>query len=93
MIKTSGLDPEDYSADNLDFSDIPGALSGSDMSVMFYKRELSGAGCSPIKFAESLACGLPVVVNSGIGDTGEIIKKEGIGVNFFSPKLLILNLK
>ncbi len=79
-VKNGGIDPEDYAVENLDFADVPGALCGSDMSVMFYKRELSGAGCSPIKFAESLSCGLPVVINSGIGDTGEIIEKEGIGV-------------
>jgi glycosyltransferase involved in cell wall biosynthesis len=42
----------------------------------------------PTKFGESLACGLPVVINSGIGDTEEIVRKERIGVviNEFSPR-------
>ena len=81
-VKKYGLDREDYEVNNLDFTDMPRALSASDMSIMFYKRNLSGAGCSPIKFAESLSCGLPVMINPGIGDTEEIIRKEGVGVVF-----------
>ena len=90
MVKNGGLNPEDCMVSNLDFADIPDALSGSDMSIMFYKRNLSGAGCSPIKFAESLSCGLPVVINSGIGDTGEIVEREKVGtvVDTSSPENL-----
>jgi glycosyltransferase involved in cell wall biosynthesis len=35
---------------------------------------------SPIKFAEYLAAGLPVLLLEGIGDTEEIISKYGVGV-------------
>ncbi|MFA5339154.1 MAG: glycosyltransferase [Candidatus Omnitrophota bacterium] len=75
-----GIDRNDFAVTNLDYRDIPSALSGSDLSIMFYKRRLSSRGCSPIKFAESLSCGLPVVINSGIGDTEEFINKEKVGV-------------
>lgn len=54
-------------------------LSYADTGVFFinpYKRYNS----SPIKFGEYLACGLPVVINSGIGDCDEIVLKERIGV-------------
>ncbi|HQQ07029.1 MAG TPA: glycosyltransferase, partial [Candidatus Omnitrophota bacterium] len=35
---------------------------------------------SPIKFGEYLACGLPVVVISGVGDTDTICSNERVGV-------------
>jgi glycosyltransferase involved in cell wall biosynthesis len=35
---------------------------------------------SPLKFAEYLSAGLPVVVSEGVGDTGEIIKRYNVGV-------------
>lgn len=55
------------------------ALAQADAGIFFinpYKRYNS----SPIKYGEYLACGLPVVINSGIGDTDSITEKEGVGV-------------
>ena len=80
IILGHGIDRQDFAVTNLDYKHIPSALSNSDLSIMFYKRQLSSMGCSPIKFAESLSCGLPVVINSGIGDTEEVINKEKVGV-------------
>jgi len=83
-----GIDRQDFAVTNLDYREIPFALSNSNLSIMFYKRDLSSSGCSPIKFAESLACGLPVVINSGVGDTGEIVERERVGtvVDTSSPE-------
>lgn len=62
-------------------------LAEADAGIFFinpYKRYNS----SPVKFGEYLACGLPVLVNSGIGDCDEIIINERIGVviNEFSEE-------
>ncbi|MBF0328698.1 MAG: glycosyltransferase [Nitrospirae bacterium] len=54
-------------------------LVEADAGIFFinpYKRYNS----SPVKFGEYLACGLPVIVNSGIGDCDEIIINERVGV-------------
>lgn len=59
--------------------EVPGILSSCDAGIFFinpYKRFNS----SPIKFGEYLACGLPVVLNRGIGDTGEIAVTERVGI-------------
>ncbi|MFH1508135.1 MAG: radical SAM protein [Candidatus Omnitrophota bacterium] len=66
--------------------EVPELLSGVDAGIFFinpYKRHNS----SPIKYAEYLACGLPVVINSGIGDTDVITRQEHAGVvlDKFSP--------
>jgi glycosyltransferase involved in cell wall biosynthesis len=37
-------------------------------------------GAAPTKVAELLACGRPVVVNSGLGDYGEMLPRHGAGV-------------
>ncbi len=43
--------------------------------------------CSPTKVGEYWAAGLPVVSNSGIGDTEDIVRECGVGVivDDFSP--------
>lgn len=81
MRETAGKhDLSDYSIGPLDHKDIPEALSAADFSIIFYKRKLSGEGCSPIKLAESLACGVPVIINAGIGDSADIVKRYDAGV-------------
>ncbi|MDD5438628.1 MAG: glycosyltransferase [Candidatus Omnitrophica bacterium] len=60
---------------------VPALLAEADVSLMFYKRRWSDAGTSPVKFAESLAAGVPVAVNAGLGDTDELIKARRIGVS------------
>ncbi len=69
-----------YSLESLDYRDMPAAFCESDLSVIFYNRPLSGKGCSPIKLSESLACGTPVVINSGIGDCDNIVESNNVGV-------------
>lgn len=56
--------------------------------IAFYKPGYSRKGCCPTKFGEYLACGLPVIINTGIGDCDEIVLKEKVGVviNGFSSK-------
>jgi len=46
----------------------------------FIKPIPSKRASCPTKFAEGLACGLPVVCNRGIGDLDDIVEKEGVGV-------------
>lgn len=52
----------------------------ADIALVFIKPVFSKLASSPTKFAEDLACGLPVVINAGIGDTQEIIERERVGV-------------
>jgi glycosyltransferase involved in cell wall biosynthesis len=50
-------------------------------AVLFFLREYAGAAAAcPTKFAEALACGLPVVCTRGIGDLDRLLAEERIGV-------------
>ncbi len=61
--------------------DMPDYLAAADIGLSFLKnKNFSIAITSPIKFAEYLSCGLPVVINPGIGDTGRIIEQYKVGV-------------
>ena len=55
-------------------------LNESDMGMFFIKPCFSKSASSPTKFAEYLACGLPVIINSGVGDTDLLVRKHRIGV-------------
>ena len=74
------IDRQDYLISSVNHEDVPGFLRRSLISLIFYRRTLSAAGCCPIKFAESLACGVPVVINSGVGDCDRIVDEERIGI-------------
>src|SRR3989338_7932942 len=52
----------------------------ADIGIFFIKPCFSKTVSCPTKFAEYLACGLPVVINKGIGDTEEIVRENRIGV-------------
>lgn len=74
-----GIDSTDITVKKAVDQDIAGSLAKAETGIFFinpYKRYNS----SPIKFGEYLACGVPVVVNRGIGDCDEIILKERVGV-------------
>jgi glycosyltransferase involved in cell wall biosynthesis len=66
--------------DKVRHSDVPAYLSAMDAGLIFIKSCFSKTASSPTKFAEFLACGIPVVVNSGVGDMDGIIRREKVGV-------------
>ncbi len=47
---------------------MPAMLAAGDLGLSFIQRCFSKLGSSPTKVAEYLACGLPVVLNDGVGD-------------------------
>jgi len=51
-----------------------------NFGIIFRENNLISNVSSPLKFAEYLAAGLPILINEGIGDTENIISKYNIGV-------------
>jgi glycosyltransferase involved in cell wall biosynthesis len=77
---------DDYCVKSLFYDEVPRYLSLADASIFFIKPSYSKKSSCPTKLAESLACGLPALINSGIGDTDDIItaRKVGVCINDFS---------
>jgi len=87
VAKAKGVDTSRIAVKALKMEEIPGFLNDAQAGIFFinpYKRYNS----SPIKFGEYLASGLPVIINSGIGDCDEVVLKEKVGVviNDFSSR-------
>jgi glycosyltransferase involved in cell wall biosynthesis len=52
---------------------VPSYLAAADAGLSFIKRCVSKLASSPTKNAEYLACGLPLIINAGIGDSDALI--------------------
>lgn len=87
----AGVDPARISFVNAPRDDVPAYLALADLSVFFYRPDLSRAGCSPTKLAELLAANVPVIGNAGVGDVGEILsidRNGSLAVPDFEPATL-----
>lgn len=81
ILKKQGLSPDiDYVILKAGPDEVPAYLARSDFSIMFVKDVDCKIGSSPTKFGESLAAGVPVIANKGIGDTEDIVNREKVGV-------------
>lgn len=56
------------------------AVNKQTASAMFFVPGLSKLGSCPTRMGEILGCGVPVVVNEGVGDVAEIVRKYRVGV-------------
>lgn len=60
--------------------EMPAAVRGHDLSVMFFTDGLSKLGSAPTRLAEVLGCGLPVITSDGVGDVAGIVRQNKVGV-------------
>jgi glycosyltransferase involved in cell wall biosynthesis len=60
--------------------ELPAALREGDIGLCFYRPGFARLACSPTRFAEYLAAGMPVAVTPAIGDLEEIVEREQVGV-------------
>jgi glycosyltransferase involved in cell wall biosynthesis len=60
-------------------AEVPLYTKASDINISFIKPVYSKLASSPTKLGEVLAMGIPVIVNSGIGDVEQIVTKTKSG--------------
>ena len=67
---------------------VPSYLAAADAGLAFIKRCFSKQASSPTKNGEYLACGLPLVINAGVGDSDSLINdwKAGVLIENFSDE-------
>lgn len=90
LLKDKNISKDKYKIMSLTRSEVADWLKIADVSVFFIKPCFSKQFSCPTKLAESLACGVPVVINSGIGDTDSFVKdnKVGVVIDSFAPEVL-----
>jgi glycosyltransferase involved in cell wall biosynthesis len=68
--------------------DVPSYLAAADIGLAFIRRCVSKLASSPTKNGEYLACGLPLVINAGVGDSDALIHdwKAGVLIDEFNDE-------
>lgn len=87
----AGVASDDIRILNASRDEVPMYLAMADMSVMFFRPDLSLAGCSPTKMAELFAANVPIISNGGVGDLDHILTPErncSVTVRDFEPTTL-----
>jgi glycosyltransferase involved in cell wall biosynthesis len=79
LMTARGADPARYSVIASPPQEVRSYLSASEAGLAFIKPCFSKLASSPTKNAEYLACGLPIIINSGIGDSDSLVNEEGVG--------------
>jgi len=79
LMKDRGVSDSDYRVLTVYPSEVPSYLFASDVGLAFIKQCFSKQASSPTKYAEYLGCGLPLIINVGIGDSDTLITKEKVG--------------
>jgi glycosyltransferase involved in cell wall biosynthesis len=69
LMSERGIKEDNFSIHSVAPKEMPSYLAAGDVGISFIKRCFSKLASSPTKNAEYLACGLPIVINSGIGDS------------------------
>ena len=75
-----GISKADYDIRFAPPEQLPTILAAADASISFRKGEYSRLAASPTKVGESLAAGLPLVTNAGIGDCDQILTTHRLGI-------------
>jgi len=79
LMKDRGISDSDYRVLAASPHEVPRYLCASDAGLAFIKPCFSKLASSPTKYAEYLGCGLPLIINAGIGDADTLITDERVG--------------
>lgn len=86
LMQSRNVEPENFSVQAVASSEVPSYLAAADVGLAFIKRCVSKVASSPTKNGEYLACGLPLVINAGVGDSDLLVNdwKAGVLIEDFS---------
>ncbi|HEX6193710.1 MAG TPA: glycosyltransferase [Chitinophagaceae bacterium] len=75
-----GLEEKDIYITSATRAEVPAMIHAFDCGISFIMPSYSKIASSPTKMGELLISGIPIVVNSGVGDVKEIMESYGTGV-------------
>ncbi len=84
--ENAGISPENIQYMAASRSEVPQLLSAVDIGISFIKPSYSKKSSSPTKQGEMLAMGIPMIVNSGVGDVDEIVLQTQSGAILYKMK-------
>jgi glycosyltransferase involved in cell wall biosynthesis len=73
------LPPAEHTIMSVPHADVADVLAAADVGLLIRDRSVVNRVASPVKFAEYLSCGVPVVLTEGIGDFSKLVRDLGLG--------------
>jgi glycosyltransferase involved in cell wall biosynthesis len=80
LMRARNVEADNFSVRAAASGEVPSYLAAADVGLAFIKRCVSKIASSPTKNGEYLACGLPLVINAGVGDSDLLINEWKAGV-------------
>lgn len=84
-LERRGVAPDRALVREVAHEDVPAWLSGATAGIALIRATWSKGASCPTKIGEMLACGVPVLVSTGIGDVDALLRDERVGVAVPSP--------
>ncbi len=76
-----GIATSDYEIKTCQHKDVASEILQMNLTAFFIRPTYSKIASAPTKLGEFLACGVPCVTNSKVGDLAEIVDKERVGIS------------
>lgn len=83
--QVNNISESDYLVLNVPHQVISHFLALGDIGLLLRDLNEVNYVASPVKFAEYLAAGLPVIITEGVGDCSEVVRREHVGLVLESP--------
>jgi glycosyltransferase involved in cell wall biosynthesis len=85
LLGQAGVPAEQVTCLRAAHHEMSGYLNAADLALLLRRKHPSNRVCSPTKVAEYLACGLPVLLCSEIGDYSALVADERLGAVLDDP--------
>ena len=79
-LERAGVPGERLAITRASFEEMPRDIRLVDAGVFFIKPTFAKRASAATKMAEFLGCGVPVVINDGVGDSGAIVRDGRVGL-------------
>lgn len=80
LAREEGIPEQRYTIVSVPQGDVASLLAAADCALLLRDGSVVNQVASPVKLAEYLAVGLPVILTDGIGDYSDLIQQERIGM-------------
>ncbi|MBI4820036.1 MAG: glycosyltransferase [Deltaproteobacteria bacterium] len=76
----AGLSDQSMTVVSVPHEEVGNYLAAGDVGLLLRESRFFNEVASPVKFAEYLAAGMPVILTEGIGDYSEMVSREDLGL-------------
>jgi len=86
FLRGAGVSAADWTVVSAPHAEVPNYLLAGDVGLLLRRPSPINSVASPMKFAEYVACGVPVLASARIGDLDGMISAYGVGRILAAPE-------